>query len=225
MSHAILDPRMLKIANEILEWARTFLMAENPEVKRPYSTNQAVCPFVRESVGTNSFYLAFQPCIGAEERQIRSILLEYIDEFRRLPPFDPHLQHKKCLLVVFPDIPESQANVLDIVHENAKTRFVEAGLMIGQFHPRCDVRGIHNSAFRAARGPYPLVAIRNMEVHDIVFLSDWKHLDWFAEYNARYGERFRQPESLDETGKGLLPYFLKAREAYVKKAKTNPSAI
>lgn len=221
MGHAILDPRMLSIASEIHVWARTFLMAENPEVKRPYTANQTVCPFVRESVEKNSFYLAFQPYIGADARQLEKTLLEYIDEFRRLPPFDPHLKNKKCLLVVFPDIPEAQVNVLDVVHEQTKTKFVEAGLMIGQFHPKCDVRGIHNPAFRAARGPYPLVAIRNMEVHDIVFLSDWKHLDWFAEYNARYGERFKEPESLDETGKGLLPYFLKAKEAYLSKAQAN----
>jgi hypothetical protein len=32
-------------------------------------------------------------------------------------------------------------NVLDLVHETTKTPFVQSGLMIGQFHPKCDVRG------------------------------------------------------------------------------------
>lgn len=217
MTHAILDPRMLKIANELLAWARDFLTAENPHVKRPYNSNQTVCPFVRESMERNSFYQAFHPHIGADERCIESIMLGYIDEFQRLPPFDPNLRFKKSLLVIFPDIPESQVNVLDLVQEKIKGRFVASGLMVGQFHGKCEVPGIHNPAFRPSRAPYPLLAIRIMEVHDIVFLSDWRHLEWFAEYNARYGERFKDPEKLDDLGKALFSYYARAREAYMQK--------
>lgn len=215
MNHAILDPRMLKIANELVEWARGFLMSENPDVKRPYSNNQTVCPFARESLERNSFYQAFHPHIGADVKRLEAIMREYIDEFRRLLPFDPNLKFKKSLLVVFPDIPENQVCVLDIVHENIKTEFVQAGLMIGQFHQKCDVRGVHNSGFRASRSPHPLIAIRHMEVHDIIFLGDGRHPEWFAEYNARYGETFRDPDKLDEKGKTLLSYYQKAKEAYL----------
>ena len=218
MHHAILEPRLLKIANEIVEWARSALTTENPEVKRPYSNNQTVCPFVRESLDKNLFYQAFHPHIGADATCIEKIVLGYIEEFKRLQPFDPHMRFKKALLIVFPDIPDAQVNVLDLVHETVKTPFVQSGLMIGQFHPKCDVRGIHNPAFRAAKAPYPLLAIRNMEVHDIVFLSDGKNLDWFAEYNVRYGEGFKDPEKFDDKSKVLFSYYQKAREAYLRKA-------
>jgi heptaprenyl diphosphate synthase len=217
IQHAILEPRLLKIANEIVEWARNALTTENPEVKRPYSNNQTVCPFVRESLDKNLFYQAFHPNIGADAGCLESIVVSYIEEFKRLQPFDPNMRFKKALLIVFPDIPDTQLNILDLVHETTKSAFVQSGLMIGQFHQKCDVRGIHNPAFRAAKAPYPLMAIRNMEVHDIVFLSDWKHLDWFAEYNARYGEGFKDPEKFDDKSKALYTYYQRAREAYLRK--------
>jgi len=214
---------MLRIANELVSWAKNFLTAENPEVKRPYNNNQTVCPFVRESLEKNFFYQSFHPHIGADERCIVGIMLGYIEEFKRLPPFDPNMKFKKALLVVFPDIPENQVNVLDLVHESIKSSFVEAGLMVGQFHPKCEVPGIHNPYFRPSQSPYPLLAIRNMEVHDIVFLCDWKHLDWFAEYNARFGEGFRDPEKLDEKRQALFSYYQRAREAYLRKAAPSSS--
>lgn len=221
LSYAILDSRMLKIANELHVWAKSFLTTDNPEVKRPYSTNQTVCPFVRESMEKNFFYQAFQPNIGPDARCIEGIMLGYIDEFQRLPPFDPNMRFKKSLLVVFPDIPENQVNVLDLVHEKIKSEFVQSGLMVGQFHAKCDVQGIHNPAFRPSRAPYPLLAIRNMEVHDIIFLSDWKYQTWFAEYNARYGERFKEPEKFDDLSRALFTYYVKARDGYVQKAKAS----
>lgn len=217
-NHAILDPRMLKIANELQAWARDFLTADNAEVKRPYSNNQTVCPFVRESMERNFFYQSFHPNIGPDERCIESIMLGYIDEFQRLPPFDPPMKFKKSLLVIFPDIAENQVNVLDLVQENIKNEFVQAGLMVGQFHVKCEVQGIHNPAFRPSRAPYPLLAIRNMEVHDIIFLSDWKHQAWFAEYDARYGERFKEPGKFDDLSKALFTYYVKARDTSKQKA-------
>ncbi len=66
MNHAILEPRLLKIANEIVDWARSALTTVNLEVKRPYSNNQTVCPFVHESLDKNLFYQAFHPHIGAD---------------------------------------------------------------------------------------------------------------------------------------------------------------
>jgi len=163
----------------------------------------------------DSLYQAFHPNIGADERRIEGILLEYIDEFRRLPPFDPHLKLKKSLQVLFPDIPENQVQVLDVVHEHIKTPYVRAGLMVGQFHARCDVRGIHNPGFRPSRSPYPLVAMRHMETHDIVFLADGNHPEWFAEYNARFGDGFKDPDKLDEKGRTLLRFYVAARKAYI----------
>ena len=219
MTHAILDPRMLKIANELIAWAKDFLTTENTQVKRPYNSNQTVCPFVRESLEKSFFYQAFHPNIGPDVRCIESIMLGYIDEFQRLAPFDANLKFKKSLLVIFPDLPENQVNVLDLVHENIKGKFVTAGFMIGQFHARCEVAGIHNPAFRPSRAPYPLLAIRNMEVHDIVFLSDWKHMEWFAEYNARYGERFKDPDKFDDLSKALFTYYVRAKETYLQKSK------
>jgi len=179
MNHAILEPRLLKIANEIVEWAKNTLTAENPEVKRPYSNNQTVCPFVRESLDRNLFYQAFHPHIGADATAIERIVLGYVEEFKRLQPFDPHMRFKKALIIVFPDIPETQVNVLDLVHESTKTAYVQSGLMIGQFHRLPpDQPGLWNPDFRPLHSPVPMLVIRHMVPTDIPFLtSDSRYLD------------------------------------------------
>ena len=49
--------------------------------------------------------------------------------------------------------------------------FVEAGLMVGEFHPTSEVGGSTNPAFRPMRSPVPAIVIREMSVHDIRFLA------------------------------------------------------
>jgi len=108
-------------------------------------------------------------------------------------------------------------------HPPANTIVATAAGQTGRGVSRRSYRACHRSivawllAALRSGGPYPLMAIRNMEVHDIVFLADGKHLDWFAEYNARYGEGFKDPEKFDDKSKALFSYYQRAREAYLKK--------
>jgi hypothetical protein len=215
MNPAYLSPKTLQIAHELLEWAKQYLMAENPNIKRPYN-GQIVCPFVESSIQNDFFYFVFHTGIGANERLIEEMMLDYLDDFPRLEPFDLGRKLMKALLVVFPDIPKEQTNILDVVHRNIKNKFVEAGLMIGQFHPKCKEKSIHNQGFLASLSPYPLIAIRNMAPHDIIFLDDPEHPEWFSTYNLRFGERFKEPDKLDVHEMPLLPYYVKARNRYVK---------
>jgi heptaprenyl diphosphate synthase len=62
--------------------------------------------------------------------------------------------------------------------------------MIGQFHPECAEPAARNPAFRVSRSPVPLVAIRFMAVHDILFLGE--QANWFAQYHRRFGARHRR---------------------------------
>jgi hypothetical protein len=214
MNNAFLSPRYLKIANEIFEWAHTYLMAENSQVQRPYGS-QEICPYVAQSIKCDSFYMVFHPEVnGQRDEPIQRIMLDYISEFKETPPFDPNDKLKKALLVVFPEMPQDRTFVLDIVHSKIKTRFVQAGLMVGQFHSNCEDRGVYNRSFRISTSPYPLIAIRSMAIHDIIFIRD--NEEWFKAYNIRYGEKFREPDKLDDYNKPLIGLYMEAKGKFLK---------
>lgn len=213
MNNAFISPRYLQIANELLEWANTYLATDCPHINRPAGT-QEVCPFVAPSIQNDSFYMAFHPEVnGQRDEPIGRIMIDYISEFKETPPFDPAERLKKSLLVIFPDIPPERTYVLDFVHAKIKTKFVNSGLMVGQFHHNCDERGVHNRGFRVSISPYPLMAIRHMAPHDIIFLKD--NEEWFNAYNIRYGEKFKQPDKLDDYNRPLLGPYLQAKERFI----------
>jgi heptaprenyl diphosphate synthase len=141
-------------------------------------------------------------------------MYEYINIFKDTPPFDPIERRKRALLIVFPESPPERTYVLDIVHAKVKHKFVDLGLMTGQFHQNCDERGIYNRGYRVSISPYPLIAVRQMALHDIIFLKEIE--DWFKAYNIRYGEKFKEPDKLDDYQKPLLGMYLEAKEKFLK---------
>lgn len=189
-------------------------MVENSNIKRP-GINQEVCPFVRSSIETDSLYMAFHPEMnGQRDWPIEKVMYDYIDVFNETPPFSPLERKKKALLVIFPEIPLCRTHVLDIVHAKIKSTFVDSGLMVGQFHLNCDDRGVYNRGFRVSLCPYPLIAIRHMALHDIIFLKDKE--EWFKAYNIRYGEHFKEPDKLEDYNKPILGIYLEAKEKYLR---------
>lgn len=209
---AMLTPQMVDDAATIIKWAREFLTTENPEMRRP-AGSQAVCPFVAPSLDSNSFYLSFHPEIsGWDEGQIEKLVLDQIAAFEGLRPPAPGDRSRKSLLLVFPRLPDNQAGVLDIVQKNVKTRFMESGLMLGQFYRTCEEGSIYNRAFRVSQSPLPLIAIRYMAVHDILFCGEDR--DWFNAYDLRFGEKFRRKGDLAHFNSHLIAYYKKAKERW-----------
>lgn len=214
MDNAFLSPRYLEIANELLTWANTYLASPDPNIQRPGS-NQEICPFVRDSLKNDSFYMAFHPEVnGQRDEPIQRIMCEYITIFKETPPFDPTEHRKKALLAIFPEIPAERTFVLDIVQAKIKHKFVNSGLMVGQFHQNCNERGVYNRGFRVSISPYPLMAVRHMALHDIIFLKE--NEAWFKAYNIRFGERFKEPDKLNDYQKPLLGTYLEAKERFLR---------
>jgi hypothetical protein len=67
--------------------------------------------------------------------------------------------------------------------------------MVGQFHPTCTEPAARNTTFMVNRAPVPLVAIRRMALHDVLFLHQWE--DWFLEYSNRFGHRYGEDKHID----------------------------
>jgi heptaprenyl diphosphate synthase len=204
----------LEIANQIMRWAGEYLMAENPMIKRPHGS-QHTCPFVKTSLEHDAFHLAIHPEVnGRSEQTIERLMVgTYIEEFDRLPPFQKDQRHKKALLVVFPNIPGQDTKILDVVHRGIKPVFVNAGLMVGQFHQNCDEPAVYNGAYReVSHAPVPLIAVRHMSPHDILFLHEEETL--FDLYNREFGARFRDPGQIDSELQPYAKYYYGARDKY-----------
>jgi heptaprenyl diphosphate synthase len=203
---------MIRISNEILDWAITYLAADNESIKRPKGS-QAVCPFVKASIDNDTFLFAFHPEVnGTSETHLEELMVDYIETFKKTGPFRDGDTYKKTLIVVFPYIRDEDSYILDVVHKNVKDQYVVNDLMIGQFHPNCDDRGVYNRQFKVSMAPYCLFSIRQMALHDILFLRDKK--EWFLAYNAKYGAKFKKDE-LDENNNHLEEYYLMAKRKYL----------
>jgi len=211
-----LSPQLLDMAIEVLQWARDFLASENEQMTRPGGGSKVVCPFVAQSIEADNFYLTFRPDVnGYREDHIKEVMRDLILEFTELPPYQEAAKHTKTLLVIFPNIDSTQTYVLDFVHKNLKDEFVDLGLMIGQFHQNCKDASVHNSRFLVSNSsPYPLIAIRHMQFHDIIFL--YENERWFKAYNIRFGHKFKDRDKLSEGESYFIAKYDEAIRKYSK---------
>jgi hypothetical protein len=152
----------------ISDWLRSYVARPHPELGRP----GAVCPFVGQALAAGKVLIA--GCdLGAEPdlpRLIRVLELG-IEWFRTLAP-EENEPALNSLIIAFPGLTREHWHLIDDGHAALKTWLVEGGLMLGQFHPACEAPAAHNAAFPVNRAPVPLMVIRRMATHDILFLEE-----------------------------------------------------
>jgi hypothetical protein len=200
-------PVQIGHASRVLQWLEEYISRPHHELGR----EGAVCPFVAPAIDRNTLYMAFHYEVTGEENLIRDILNCYIPIFIDQPPADEPTRVYKTLLIVFPNIPEEETTVLDRVHAQVKTEFVQNGLMIGQFHKQCPEPSARNPFFLVSIAPIPVIAIRHMAIHDILFLGG--NETWFKEYDARFGFRYERKTVSSEL---FVKAFYEARERFAK---------
>lgn len=181
-------------------------------VKRP-EDKQTVCPFVEPSIKNDRFFMTFHEEINGKSLETAErLVIDYIKIFQNIPVWDQQARQQVALLVVFPSLDDKHCSMLDTIHGDVKKEFVKNGLMLAQFHQKCDVRGIYNDGWRSQVSPIPFFAIRYMAFHDILFVG--KDRDWFLEYNARFGSRYREPTKLEDFEQRLVPIYQEAKRRY-----------
>lgn len=182
----------------ISDWLRSYVIRPHPELGRP----GAVCPFVGQALAAHKISVA--SCdLGAEpdlDGMIRA-LGKGADWFWTLGGEEgaPDLN---SLIIAFPGLAREHWHLIDDGHAAIKTSYVREELMLGQFHPACEAPAAHNPAFAVNRSPVPLMVIRRMATHDILFLGEdpvWvKH---YAAWLERRNITLRHPlyrERLDQ---------------------------
>jgi hypothetical protein len=206
----------IHIGNQVLQWMQDFLVEPNPLMKRAKtSAGEPICPFAKACLESDAVYLMFHHEVnGKSAEQIEGVMLEYREPFKIAAPYDPKQRMKKALLVIFPEIPALEGEVLDVAHGRIKTQFVRDGLMVTQCYPRSDGRSVHNPALRVYTSPYSLMAVRHMALHDILFVEEDEA--WFGAYDLRFGTLFREPEKLEDHEKPLLNVYRRAKGRFVR---------
>jgi len=204
------------IAYQLLSWVQEFLVEPHAMMKRSgRSGAEPICPFAKPVLNENALYMVFHREINGKSAElIESTVLGYREPFKKATPFQQEERLKKALLIVFPEIPAEETEVLDLVHAAVKSQFVRDGLMLAQCHARCDGRSVHNRALKVYTSPYPMFALRHMAMHDILFLEE--NEAWFSAYDLRFGSRFKEPERLEELEKPLLEIYRRAKTRYLR---------
>jgi len=206
----------IQVANAVVKWAHDFLVVPNEQMRRrPTGPAESICPFVKPSLDSNAFYIDIRREMnGQSPEPIAEAMMKYREALRAVPPFQPGEQGQKAIIVVFPEIPKESAAVLDLVHTLIKPAFVHDGMMVTQCYPGCDKPSVRNPELRAYDSPYPLMAMRLMAIHDILFVGEDE--DWFSAYHLRFGTRFRDPTTLKDYEQPLFEEYARAKARFIK---------
>jgi heptaprenyl diphosphate synthase len=202
----LITSSMLNDAQEVVEWAQNFISKPHPCLGR----EGPICPFVWPSIQKNAFFMTFHYEVDVNNEVIIYLMRCYRDFFLRCFTTSTPERLYNSLLVVFPNIPEEDTPVVDEVARELKTGFVQSGLMIGEFHPRSSIAAARNPEFHPMVAPFPMLAIRNMALHDILFLHQKKI--WFDEFNARFGQLYQENKVSNKDG--LADLYNATKERY-----------
>jgi hypothetical protein len=148
-----------------LAWVRSFLARPNPNLGR----TGPVCPYVPTALELDTIWCGLVRG-QADAAQLQAAIGEYRELFLSLEPRQLPEAMNKAILIVFPDLGANGESVVDEVQRQLKPRFVEAGLMLGEFHASNGSPGLRNPDFRPLRSPIPMLAIRHMVETDLPFL-------------------------------------------------------
>ncbi|SFP01442.1 heptaprenyl diphosphate synthase [Amycolatopsis arida] len=174
-----------------LRWFREYLCREHPLLGRAGD----VCPFVEPALHAGTLLLRVRRMEGpATASRLVHLVHDLVRSFREAEwPHRNRTLH--ALVAVLPDLPEEQLRLLDEVQAAVKPELAEDGLMLGQFHARCPEPAARNPEFPVSRAPVPMLALRHMALHDILFLHD--DVRTFTAYRDRFGHRYRPGVALD----------------------------
>ncbi|BAZ38582.1 hypothetical protein NIES4101_45210 [Calothrix sp. NIES-4101] len=182
---------------EISTWVRNFLAKPHPDLGR----SGKVCPYVPFALKADTIQLAVIRPEKLIQQEIEDIVRKYRDVFLQAEPTTGEATIYKVFLLIFPSIQiENTPTLIDEVQQKLKPYFVEAGMMLGEFHMRNQSPGLHNSDFRPLRSPVPILAIRFMVEQDLPFLKSSHdapqiRIKYLETYLQRFAKKFKDDKN------------------------------
>ena len=164
-------------------WLASYVSQPHPDLGR----SGPVCPFAAPALAAGTVFFTAYRFDGEPSLERMTRALEEALRCFQLLAWQEEKVDLASLIVTFPDLAQDDWHLIDDGHRASKTRFVEAGCMLGQFHPACEEPAAHNAAFPVNRAPVPLMVIRHIASHDILFLDE--DPNWVEHFGAWLGRR------------------------------------
>jgi uncharacterized protein DUF6875 len=209
MTTATLAEPQTAVEQKVRDWLINEMAAPHPLLGRP----GPVCPYLSSALARDLVIVRSSPWRQHERAPkdaVTAVIRQAVALFhtRPWPAERPDL---RAVVAVLPEMPDKAWPAVDAAHAAAKTAAAERGLMLGQFHPRCETGAVHNPDFRVLRSPYPLLVVRQMALHDVLFLHQDRRQ--FAAYVAQFGHRYNHPG----TPAALAQLYHQAQQRYSRR--------
>jgi hypothetical protein len=151
-----------------LAWIKRFIMQPHPDLGR----KGPVCPFAQPAHEARAIHFCALD-VGEMSFDV------FIDVMMRLTSFFDRVAGNmsgRSDLLSLCMIPrnlraEAYYKFIDCAHSMLKPFYMNAGLMLGEFHPLSAVRGAHSERICPMRSDVPIFVIRSIALHDILFID------------------------------------------------------
>ncbi len=152
-------------ARAVAGWVKSYLMSAHPDLGRMGD----VCPFTSQASRLDTIRIGASEAGAANEDLIEAQVRDCFRQFDEIP-CPKSMRHFRTVLIGFPNCDdEGGRSALRNVHAKLKFYSIGRAKMLGLFHSETDAPGLWNQDFRPLRSPLPIMAIRNMVVHDAPF--------------------------------------------------------
>ena len=174
----------LKALRAVADWTKTFVIKPHRDLGRP----GPVCPFTTVALEQKALWLAAEPSAGRSTPEVIQLITGYQRLLLANPPIDGDAASNKSIVVVFTDLPATQAKDFfgAVLEQIGMSSYAKDGLVMGPFYEGNDGTAIYNPNFRPFTSPVPSLLMRR------AVISDWKFFlnneDWFRLWARRYGE-------------------------------------
>lgn len=167
------------------QWVNGFLARPHTDLGREGD----VCPFMARSLAEgHAKFVSFDAREGKEA--LRALVRQLRDDLEaRSEAVGSRHTYLTAVIVPHGLADDELVPLLYDIHAELKGDFVERGLMLGEFWPGHEARGLHSDRFRPLDSPLPLLALRHMVLTDLAFLSA-PHVS--AEAQLTYLKHFRR---------------------------------
>ncbi|TQM28529.1 DUF6875 domain-containing protein [Nocardia bhagyanarayanae] len=171
-------PRTKSTVDSVRTWAESYLTDHVPELGR----EGPVCPYVRPSLRRDLMWVGRVPGVRPWPSYVRLVIEDALELFGRLAPTEGGGSALRAIVTALPDLRDF--SLIDRLHDELKSRFVERGFMLGQFYPGCKEPGLWNKDFHPLDTPIPMLVVRSMMATDFPFLLG--RPEWMAAYVKKF---------------------------------------
>ena len=185
----------LRAVQECVKWLEAYIGQPHPQLGR----NGDICPFVNTALRKQKMsFVVLEHIDGPRFGEIKNrVLYEAWRLLRRIDESD-RFGELTTTNLLFPNLKGDAGAVVHEVHTQCKTSLMRRGVMLAAFYPGYPKPAIYNPEFKLYQAPFPVIVVRPMALHDIVFLDN--NQEGFAEYYRRYAARYAAGKVSDEFG-------------------------